>query len=749
MSRLTGHLARILGIATLFLVAALAGVASGVLFAFVGDLPQISALDDYAPATITRVLGRDGTVVGEFASERRVLVTYDQIPPVLRNAIVSAEDASFFHHSGFRLDRIFVAAIKNIVHMRITGGASTITQQLARKLFLTDDQTPERKIKEAILTLQIEKRYTKEEIFTMYCNKVYWGHVTYGVEGASQLYFAKHASELTLDEAATLAGIIQSNERQSPYKNMAAAVNRRNYTLDRMAAEKYISVADAEAAKKRPIVTRGQPAQPRTIAPYFLEAVRLHLEDQYGAKAVLEGGLTVRTGIDPALQRAANVALDEGLRRIDKQRGFRRPIRNLGGETKTLEAARLPQWNRDPVEGDYLPAIVLGVENRVIQFRLARWRGTIDAKGYEKLLGTKRKVDDAIRKGDVIEVKIKKIDPKALTLVADLDQLPELQGAVLAIDNRTGQILAMIGGQNFQRSQFNRAIQAQRQVGSLFKPFVYTAAIERGQTAATTIIDEPVSFDPGPGQPAYEPKNFDKKYEGEITLRWALEDSRNVPTVKLMSELGPATVVAVAKQMGITSPLQPFLSTAIGSAEASLIEMTAAYVAYPNQGVRMTPRMVLGVTDRDGNVLEDTRAESREVLKADTAYILTNLLEGVIKEGTGASAKSAIPDWPIGGKTGTTDDYTDAWFIGFDPDITIGVWVGFDQKKTIGDHMEGAHVALPIWTEIMKTWVARRKAELPDRPEFIRPSNVITIMTERGPEVFIAGTEPGRQHHKP
>jgi penicillin-binding protein 1A len=744
MRKLTRRLVRSFGIVALFLAAALAGTAGGVLFAFAGDLPTISALDDYSPGTITRVLARDGTVVGDFATERRVLVTYEQIPPVLRNAILAAEDDGFFHHGGLRLDRVAVAAMKNLVRMRKAGGASTLTQQLARKLFLTDEKTWERKIKEALLTIQIEKRYTKEEIFTMYCNKMYWGHQTYGVEGASQLYFGKHASELTLDEAAVIAGIIQGNQRQSPYVNMKAATTRRNYTLDRMAAEGFIKAAEADAAKKRPIVTRGEPSRPPSIAPYFLETVRIRLEEEYGAKAVNEGGLVVRTSIDPALQRAANAALDAGLRRIDVERGFRKPTRNVLKDLpagQTLDDVKLDQWRRDPVEGRYTTSLVTGFTGKAIQIRAGRWHGSIDEKGYRDWAAVRRGPEQALKKGDLVETRVRTIDAKNSTFVADLTQTPEVQGAVLALDNHTGQVLAMIGGQNFDRSMFNRAIQAQRQVGSLFKPFVYMAAIESGFTPISLISDEPVSYDVGPNQPRYEPKNFDHKYLGDITLRHALEDSRNVPTIRLMAELGPDRPIRLAHSLGITSPIPPYLSSAIGAAEGSLIEMTAAYAALANQGVRMAPQLLVSVADREGNILEDHRPEPHEGVKADTAYIINTLLQGVIRHGTAAGKAGSI-DWPLGGKTGTTDDYTDAWFIGFDPDITVGVWVGLDQKKTLGRTMEGAHAALPIWVDIMKSWIDRRRKELPEKPEFERPGNVVSVLTPYGLEYFIAGTEP-------
>jgi penicillin-binding protein 1A len=736
------RLVRSFGLIALFIAVALFGIASGVLFAFVGDLPQISALDDYAPSTTTRVLGRDGAVVGEFAWERRQIVTYDQIPPVLRNAIMSAEDAGFFKHSGVDLTRIAITGTKRLLRLQKYGGASTLTQQLARKLFLTDDYSWERKIKEQLLSIQIEKRYTKQEIFAMYCNKMYFGHLSYGVEAASQLYFSKHVGELTVEEAALIAGILQGNQKQSPYDNMPAALRRRNYTLDRMAANGYITAAEAEAAKKRPIVTRGQPARPRSIAPYFMETVRIQLEERYGPKALYEGGLTIKTGLDVKLQQAANRALDAGLRAIDKRRGFRKPAHNVIAEGQTIASYKNARWNRDPLEDEVVPAVVSSAEGQAIRIRIGRWQGTIDRAGYE---WTNRKAADwVVKVGDLIDVRVKKIDTKAQTLTATLEQEPGVQGAVLVLDNHTGQILAMIGGSSFERSQFNRATQAMRQVGSLFKPFVYTAAIDRGYTASSVLIDEPVSFQTGPGQPPYEPQNYEKNYLGAIPLRTALEHSRNVPTVRLMDALGPVNVIAYAQRMGITAPLLPYLSTAIGASEATLLEMTSAYTAFANQGVRMAPLPILEVTNREGNMLEQHRPDPHEALRADTSYLMTSLLQGVIQHGTGATVATKnlrALEWPIGGKTGTTDDFTDAWFIGFDPDITIGVWVGHDQKKPIGGgNMTGAVAALPIWADIMTAWVDRRRHDNPEPPVFTRPGNVVIV----DGEAYIAGTEPGR-----
>ena len=726
------------GLALLFVGAAVTGTAAGVLFAFVGDLPEISQLDDYSPGTITTVLGRNGELVGDFATERRVIVKYENIPEVLRKAIIASEDATFFDHSGIRVTRIMVTLFRRLTGQQRFGGASTITQQLARSLFpIGYEETPERKIKEILLAIQIEKRYTKQEIFTLYCNKMYWGHGAYGVEAASQLYFAKPVQEHNLDEAALIAGLLQGNVRQSPYENMAAAVRRRNSVLTRMESETFITPEEADAARKRPIVTFGDPMRKRSVAPYFLERVRAHLEERYGAKAVYEGGLKVKTGLDVGLQRAANAALDKHLRDIDKRRGWRRPARNVVDEKRALDTFRHPRWPRELTPGEIVPALVTAAEPSAIKVRIGRFNGSIGRAGFA---WTKRQAGDLVRVGDLVEVRVNKASVDG-TFDAALEQPPAIEGAVIAIDNRTGEILAEVGGAAFDRSQFNRAVQAKRQVGSLFKPFVYTAAIDAGYTAATMLQDVPMSFNPGPNQPPYEPQNYDREFKGDLTLRAALEQSRNIPAIALMDKLGPPQVLQWPRRLGVTTALPEYLSVAIGAAEGTLIEMTSAYSAYPNRGVRMAPALVLEVSDREGNILEQYRPESQQALRADTAYILTEIMHGVVLHGTAAAARDAL-NWTVGGKTGTTDDYTDAWFVGFDPDITVGVWIGFDQKRMIFDKATGTTAALPLWIDIMKPYVERRRKELGEPPIFERPGNVIIVNTPNGPEFFIAGTEP-------
>jgi penicillin-binding protein 1A len=717
-------------------------------FAYAGDLPRISALDDYAPSTISRVYAARGEIVGEFAIERREVIPYERISPYLEQAILAAEDDGFYQHVGLSIPRIIVTAIKDVIQRRMHG-ASTLTQQLTRKLFLTDDKTPERKIKEAILAIQIEKRYTKREIFTLYCNQMYFGHGVYGVEAASRLYFGKSAKDVSIEEAALIAGILQGNVRQSPYVNREAAMRRRNYTLGRMAEVGYITPAQAEELKKKPIVVRPDPpGQSASAAPYFLEEVRRELESRYGAKQLYENGLSIQTALDLRLQEAASQALNGGLRRVDKRRGFRKPRRNVIAEGHTIETFRQPRWDRPMSVGQIVPALVTGIEGTTIQLRVGSMRVTVDKKGYAWT--NKTSPAQLVSRGDLVETRLLSMGDATTSATGTLEQTPEVEGAVLILDNRTGQILTMVGGYSFDRSKFNRATQAYRQVGSAFKPFVYTAAIDSGYTPVTTLMDTPVSFPGGAGQPAYAPLNYDRQFEGPITLRRALEQSRNVPAVRVMDQLGPNQVITYARRLGLESPLPPYLAVALGAAEATLVEMTSAYSVYPNQGVRMRPYSVLKVSDREGNVLEENRPEPKDAIRADTAFVMTNLLRGVVQRGT--AAKAAALNWPVGGKTGTTDDYTDAWFIGFDPDITIGVWVGYDQKRSMGPAGTGSDTALPIWMDVMKAWIATRNQP----PTFEAPGNIVFVSVDRGTgdpalegtpgaiqESFIAGTQPG------
>lgn len=721
----------------LFLVTVVLGSVSGVLFAFADDLPRITALDDYAPSTITRLHAANGDIIGEFATERRLVIDYEDISPLLRQAIVAAEDKDFDAHVGLSIPRIIVTLGKDIIERRKAGGASTITQQLARNLFLTFEKTWERKIKEAILAIQLEKRYTKREILTMYCNTIYFGHGAYGVESASRLYFGKSARDLSLVEAATIAGIIQGNVRQSPYLYPDAAKRRRNYALQRMADEGFITAEVADQAKAAPVTTAELPTQGYSPAPYFVETVRQHLEANFGAKQLYENGLTVQTTLNLDLQRAATKALQNGLRRIDQRSGFRTP-ENLAGSGTNLDDYRHPRWQRRMEVGDVVPAMVTGTTATDIQARAGQLRVTIPRAGFSWT--GKANATALVTRGDLVETRIETVSGSDAT--GRLEQVPAVQGAVLALDNRTGHVLAMVGGYDFDRSKFNRAVQAYRQLGSTFKLVVFTAAIDRGYTPVTVVQDTPTTFPGGAGSPPYSPQNYDRTFSGPMSLRRALELSRNVPTVRLMSAIGPEQVAGYAERLGITSRIPPYLSSALGAGEASLQEITSAFSLFPNQGVRMRPFEVLRVTDREGNVLEENRPQPTEAIRADTAFVMTNMLRGVVQRGTAGRAASL--QWPIGGKTGTTDDFTDAWFIGFDPDITIGVWVGHDQKRTIGNGQSGGVAALPIWMEVMQAWIDARRLAGIDAPEFPAPGNIVFATNDDGQrDAFIAGTEPG------
>ena len=753
--------ARHAGVAALFVTAALLGTLSGVLFAYSDDLPEVSALDNYSPSTITRVLGKNGQLVGEFAVERRTVIHYNDISPFLRQAILAAEDSGFFEHSGLSISRMVLALLRDIATRGRSPGGSTITQQLTRNIFPEEigfavgNRSWERKIKESLVAIRIEKRYTKEEIFTMYCNQIYFGHGAYGVEAASQLYFRKSAKDLSLEEAATIAGIIQGNVRQSPFVNPEATRRRRNYALDRMASEGFVTAEAADAAKQKPIVVAGDPSGEGSVAPYFLEEVRKYLEAKYGAKALYEKGLTVKTGLDVTLQQAANKAVDRGIRRVDKRRGFRKPRRNVISEGHTVDSFKIDRWSRRMAAGDIVPGVVRWVEGNVVRIRVGDLAGELNAASLAKW--PRRPTLSTLKAGDLIDVELVSIEGTNVTLL--LEQTPVIEGALVAIDNHTGQVLAMVGGYSFARSKFNRATQAYRQMGSTVKPILYTAAIDRGLTPATILVDEPTTFDAGIGQPPYSPGNYDRKYLGTMTLRYALEQSRNIPAVRVIEMLGPTQVASYAKKFGFAQEFRPFLSMALGAQEVTLLELTSAFSAFPNHGIRMEPFLAQAINDRDGSLLEERRPQPKDAIRADTAFVMTSLMQGVVQRGTGAAANSL--KWTLAGKTGTVDDYTDAWFVGFDPDITVGVWLGHDEKKPLGPGETGTTAALPMWIDFMKEYLDLYHADRKEgeRPRFEPPGNIVFMPIDRHTgeptsadadgsvtEAFISGTQPGRQN---
>jgi len=744
-------------VTALFAATIIGGALLGVFLAFESDLPQVTSLEDFQPNIITQVFASDGSVVGEFAIEKRVVVAFRDIPPVLRNAIVAVEDEDFWKHIGINPWRIPGAALANLRSGRYSQGFSTLTMQLTRLLFLTPEKTPERKIKEVILAFQIEKNFTKEEIFTLYCNQVYFGHGNYGVEAASRFLFGKPVKDLTLEEAALVAGIAQSPTRQSPIENPERAMQRRNHVLDRMADEKYVSREEADAAKLKPIALQKR-RDPPSIAPHFLEEVRKYLEREYGSQRIYQGGLRVYTTLDPGAQRAAVRSLRAGLRNVDRRaRGFVKPEASvLTPEGLLPEPLHLDEWDWPVAAGDVVRGVVVASDRASAVVQLGDYRGRLTAADVAWTRRTS--LADVLPRGAVAPFRVVALSDTGGRREArlQLEQEPKVEGALVALDVRTGAVRAMVGGYDFEHSKFNRATQALRQVGSAFKPIVYAAALETlGYTPATILVDSPLSF-PNPWDGSvWSPQNYDGAFMGPIPLRRAVEQSRNIPAVRTLQAVGLEKGIEYARRLGLAGELPPYLPIALGAGEATLVEMTAAFATFANQGLRMKPFLIERITDREGNVIEQTLPRATDALRADTAFILTSLLRGVAEHGTAARARRLRR--PIAGKTGTTNDYTDAWFIGYEPSLAAGVWVGFDEKKdSLGPRADGGTIALPIWMDFWAAVTADRPIE-----EFPIPGNVVFVpVDEMGHpaapgapgvhmESFVAGTEPRVQELAP
>jgi penicillin-binding protein 1A len=679
----------------LLLCAIVLGAASGLLFVYGSELPEIHALETYRPTVVTEIYADDGQLVGSFALQRRILMTYEQCPKVLYNAVTGIEDQHFEDHWGIDFPRIFSAAFRNIVKRRITAGASTITMQLAGNLFLDrSDRSFRRKMQEMLLALQIERRYTKPQIFTMYANQVYLAHGNYGFAAASQFYFGKPVTDLKLPEAALLAGMV-NGPKFSPLTNPALALNRRNLVIRRMAEEGKITVAEETAARKTSLGLHIQ--YPRNdLAPYFFEEVRKYLESTYGSEAVHERGLRVYTTLNIGMQRVANQSVRDGLHSYERRHGWKGNLPNvLKDNLGKLDTYEDDDWRHAIEQGSYVTGLVLSVTDRDAVVKIGSYRAILSA-GEFAWTG-RRRPSELLRIGDLAQFSIQEV--RDTTVRVQLEQQPGPQGAMVAIDNSTGEIKAMVGGYSFEDSKFNRATQAFRQVGSSFKVYVYADAIEKGATPFDTILDEPYTTMSG-GQ-AYSPRNYDEKFEGTITLRRALAGSRNVPAVKLAEKVGINTVVDMTRKFGITTSLPPYLPLALGAADMKLVEHVSAFTVFPNDGIRIDPHMIRRVASYDGALLEEAHPEVHDVISPNVARTMTAMLEEVIQFGTGIQARAL--GRPAAGKTGTTQDYTDAWFVGFTPHITSGVWVGFDDKQiSLGKKETGARAALPIWLEFMQ-----------------------------------------------
>src|SRR6267378_3233801 len=571
--------------------------------------------------------------------------------------------------------------------------------QLAGSFFLDrSDRSVRRKMQEILLALQIERRYTKPQIFTMYANQVYLAHGNYGFAAASQFYFGKPVTDLKLQEAALLAGMV-NGPKFSPLSNPEAALNRRNLVLRRMEEEGKITPAEEVATRKSPLSLHIQ--YPRNdLAPYFFEDIRKYLEATYGTEAVHERGLRVYTTLNLNMQRTANQSLRDGLHAYERRHGWKGNLPNVVRDNLgKLDAYEDDDWRHAIEKGSYVTGLVLSVSDKDAVIKFGPYRGILSS-GEFAWTGRK-KPSDLLKAGDLAQLSIQELRDN--TVRVQLEQQPGPQGALLAIDNPTGEIKAMIGGYSFEDSKFNRATQAVRQVGSSFKVYVYADALEKGSTPFDTIVDLP--FTTMSGGQVYSPRNYDEKFEGTITLRRALAGSRNVPAVKLAEKVGISTVVDMTKRFGITTPLPPYLPLALGAADMKLVEHVSAFTVFPNDGIRIDPRMIRRVTSYDGALLEEAHPEVHDVLSPDVARTMTAMLEEVIRFGTGIQARAL--GRPAAGKTGTTQDYTDAWFIGFTPQITSGFWVGFDDKQiSLGKKETGARAALPIWLEFMQGAVA-------------------------------------------
>jgi penicillin-binding protein 1A len=751
-----------------FLVACGLGSILGLYLGIKENLPSLSALEEFEPNIITYVYSDEEEVIGEFAIEKRIEIPFEEIPEILKNAIIATEDSRFYNHQGIDF-RGIMRAIKEDIRLRLgrqsrrLHGGSTITQQLARLLFLNPRQTIRRKLKEALLSLQIEKNYSKEKILTLYCNQFYLGHGVYGVETASNLFFGKSVSELNLEECALISGIFRGPSVYSPYNRQELTLRRRNHVINRMIEEGYLSKEEGEGVKAKPMKVLPLRRGKSEFAAFFLEEVRKYIEKNYGANALYREGLKVYTTIDPLLQQYAEEALRAGLRVMDKKQGWRKDKRNLIKEgIEEFEDIWLDSWIVPAVKAEeVVDAVVLSVERSQALVKVKDYVGRM---GNTDIAWTKTKnLDSLIKNGDVIQVKIKKIYEEKRELLISLEQEPLVEGSFLAIDPLTGQIKAMVGGYSFQRSKWNRATQALRQPGSAIKPILYTAAIENGFTPADIIVDEPTEFIDKWSEEPWEPPNYDDKYKGAVTVRKGLEESRNIVTAKLLEYISPQTGVDYCRKFGITTPVYPYLSLSLGTFELSLLELVSAFSTFPNKGIRVKPYFIERIEDKEGNILEESKIEAEEVITPQIAYMMTYLLQGVIQHGTGVAASFLTKDKNLAGKTGTSDDWADAWFLGFSPSLCAGVWVGHETKISLGKRQSGAIVALPIWIEFFKNVIEdeKKKAEEEEKEleieEFEIPPNISFVEIDRKTgllatpfclfpfkEAFIPGSEPTR-----
>jgi penicillin-binding protein 1A len=730
------------------------------------DLPRIDSLVDYRPPIISSVYADDGRKIGEFYTERRIVIGLDQIPQRLRQAFVAAEDSRFYQHRGIDLVSIARAFFKNLEAGAIVQGGSTITQQVTKSFLLTPERSYSRKIKEAILAYRIDRVFSKDEILYLYLNQIYLGHGAYGVAAAAENYFDKPVADLSLAECAMLAGLPQAPSRYSPFSHPERARQRQRYVLNRMVEEGMVSPAEARVAAETELEIKPRRNWFFEEVPVYTEHVRRYVIERYGEKRLLNDGLQIYTAVDTAAQKAARNEIDKGLRALDKRRGYRGPLEQLTAEGAKEWIARRSAGDR-PVPGEIREAVVTAVDDRsgrvrvdlgsragVIQMAGMQWARPLDPVSG-KAAGRLETPGQILKVNDLVQVRVEAAGQGVAPLTLALEQVPRVEGALLCLENRTGQVKAMIGGRDFAASQFNRAVQSRRQPGSAFKPIIYAAAIDKGYTPASMLIDAPIIYHDEARDFTWKPRNYGRRFHGPTSLRRALAQSRNVVTVKLLRDIGVSYVIDYARRLGITSPLAPNLSLALGSSGVSLLELVQAYSVFANRGERVAPIFVTRIVDRDGRVLEEAEDRREPVISPATAYIVTSLLESVVQEGTGQHVKAL--GRPVAGKTGTTDDLHDAWFMGYTPGFTTGVWVGFDDDTPLGDGETGARAASPIWLGFMQTLLQDRPVEVFTVPEGVvfakidAETGLLAIAESRETrfECFKEGTEPTTYSSRP
>lgn len=717
--------------AIILMVIGMAGMV-GIYLYLSDDLPKITSLTDYHPSIITTVYSDDNRKIAEFYKERRIVVPLSDIPVQLQQAFIAAEDARFYKHQGIDFFSIIRAFIKNLEAGTIVQGGSTITQQVTKSFLLTPERSYERKIKEAILAYRIDKAFTKQEILYLYLNQIYLGHGAYGVQAAAENYFGKSVSELNLAECAVLAGLPQAPSRYSPFRYPERAKQRQIYVLNRMLADGFIN--NQEVSEAIDVKMDIKPRRNWYIeeVPIYTEHIRRYVEKKYGADALYTQGLKIYAAVDIEMQKAARKEMEKGLRDLDRRQGYRGPEEHLSPEdierfSDELQAA----FRENPlVEGLSTKGVVIDVDDRagtatvrlgdargIISLEDIRWarKPNINVAYYQARI---RKVSQVLKTGDVIRVHLNKKNPTNELWELSLDQNPETQSALVCIEAETGLVKVMVGGRDFTESQFNRAIQSRRQPGSAFKPIIYAAALDNGYTAATEIIDSPIVFKDKATDFTWKPKNYGKKFYGPTLLREALAKSRNVVTIKILQEIGIDTCIEYAKKLGITSELTRDLSLALGSSGVSLLELVNAYAVFANKGYLVEPAFITKIEDRNGNILEEMNPARKRVIDKSTAYIMTSLLKSVVKDGTAKRIKAL--NRPVAGKTGTTNDLQDAWFLGYTPDYISGVWVGYDNGRPLGKGETGSRTASPIWLGFMQDI-------LKDKPvrEFPVPEGVV------------------------